>query len=319
MRRQKYPHVDEGTRCGLFGKTRDARCAHQRRATARALPAGLVLVRVAGVCRELPRLGTRQLHFLLLPREPRGAGRDYPMALLVGHGRLIRRRKRRVVTARAWLPLLRRLSLIGRLTASGAEQVWFSDSTYVRLRSGWSYRRPIRDLYSHKIVGAWPHAQRSVRGVRALAARTQPQRLVHPSDRGLQYAARDGGLLESRGVALGMTQCGDPYENAVAERVNGTPQDACGRGDTARLCSGRRTGGPGRTGPRRAAPVRQRRLSDPEPDPRAGRVAGAAREKLLVVGGHPRSNRTHRPSSKNKSGAYFRFPVKFNPDHQPGL
>ena len=86
MRRQKYPHVDEGTRCGLFGKTRDARCAHQHWVTARALPAGLVLVRVAGICRELPR-------------GPRGAGRDYPMALLAGHGRLIRRRKRRVVTA----------------------------------------------------------------------------------------------------------------------------------------------------------------------------------------------------------------------------
>ena len=86
MRRQKHPHVGEGTRCGLFGKTRNACCAHQHRVPARALPAGLVLVRVAGVCRELPR-------------GPRGAGRDYPMALLAGHGRLIRRRKRRVVTA----------------------------------------------------------------------------------------------------------------------------------------------------------------------------------------------------------------------------
>lgn len=38
----------------------------------------------------------------------------------------------------------------------------------------------------------------------ALAARTQPQRpLIHHSDRGLQYAAREYvGLLESHGVAL---------------------------------------------------------------------------------------------------------------------
>ena len=157
MRRQKHPHVGEGTRCGLFGKTRNACCAHQHRVPARALPAGLVLAWVAGVCRELP-YGPRQLHLLLLPREPRGAGRDYPMALLAGHGRLIRRRKRCVITARAWLPLLRCPSLIGRLTASGAEQVWVSDSTYVRLRSGWSYRRPIRDLYPHKVVGVWLHA-----------------------------------------------------------------------------------------------------------------------------------------------------------------
>lgn len=191
MRRQKHPHVGEGTRCGLFGKTRDARCAHQRRATARALPAGLVLPRVAGVCRELPH-GPRQLHFLLLLRGPCGAGRDYPMALLAGHGRLIRRRKRRVVTARAWLPLLRRPSLIGRLTASRAEQVWVSDSTYVRLRSGWSYRRPIRDPYSHKIVGVWPHADWSVRGT--LTAR-------HPGP-GRPYPAAAVGSSLGPGLAV---------------------------------------------------------------------------------------------------------------------
>ena len=41
----------------------------------------------------------------------------------------------------------------------------------------------------------------------ALTARTQPQHpLIHHSDRGLQYAAREYvGLLESHGVALSMT------------------------------------------------------------------------------------------------------------------
>ena len=49
----------------------------------------------------------------------------------------------------------------------------------------------------------------------------------------MQYAAREYvGLLESHGVALSMTQHGDPYENAVAERVNGILKDEFGLGNT---------------------------------------------------------------------------------------
>ena len=67
----------------------------------------------------------------------------------------------------------------------------------------------------------------------ALAARAQPQRPLIHSDRGLQYAAREYvGLLESHGVALSMTQRGDPYENAVAGRVNGILKDEFSLADT---------------------------------------------------------------------------------------
>lgn len=125
------------------------------------------------------------------------------------------------------------------MTVSRAEQVWVSDITYVRLLSGWSYLSLITDLYSHKIVGACLHPDLSVRGTlaalhQALAARTQPHRpLIHHSDRGLQDAAREYvGLLESHGAALSMTQNGDPYENAVAERVNGILKDEFGLGNT---------------------------------------------------------------------------------------
>ena len=240
--RRKYPHVGVGVLCGLFGKTRNAFYDYQRRATAQALLDGLVLALVADIRTDLPRLGTRKLQYLLLPRlgdyAPR-VGRDYLFTLLAGHGLLIRRRKRRVVTTHTCLPLFRRPNLIEHLSVHRAEQVWVSDITYVRLLSGWSYLSLITDLYSHKIVGACLHPDLSVRGTlaalqQALAARTQPQRpLIHHSDRGLQYAAREYvGLLESHGVALSMTLHGDPYENAVAERVNGILKDEFDLGST---------------------------------------------------------------------------------------
>ena len=247
MMRQKFPHAGVGTLCGLFGKTRNAYYDHQRRATAQALLDGLVLALVGELRADLPRLGTRKLHFLLTPLlgeyAPR-VGRDYLFGLLADHGLLIRRRQRRVVTTQTCLPLFRRPNLIEHLTVSAAEQVWVSDITYVRLLSGWSYLSLITDLYSHKIVGACLHPDLSVRGTltalhQALAGRTQPQRaLIHHSDRGLQYAAREYvGLLDAHGVALSMTQRGDPYENAVAECVNGILKHEFGLAETRPSCA----------------------------------------------------------------------------------
>jgi transposase InsO family protein len=46
--------------------------------------------------------------------------------------------------------------------------------------------------------------------------------LIHHSDRGAQYCCRDYvKLLKSNHIHINMTENGDPYENAVAERMNG--------------------------------------------------------------------------------------------------
>ena len=46
--------------------------------------------------------------------------------------------------------------------------------------------------------------------------------LIHHSDRGVQYCCQQYvQLLESFNIRISMTENGDPYENAIAERVNG--------------------------------------------------------------------------------------------------
>ena len=46
--------------------------------------------------------------------------------------------------------------------------------------------------------------------------------LIHHSDRGLQYCANEyQKLLSKNRIKPSMTQNSDPYENAVAERING--------------------------------------------------------------------------------------------------
>lgn len=46
--------------------------------------------------------------------------------------------------------------------------------------------------------------------------------LIHHSDRGLQYCGNDyQRLLKDKSITCSMTESYDPYQNAVAERING--------------------------------------------------------------------------------------------------
>jgi transposase InsO family protein len=47
-------------------------------------------------------------------------------------------------------------------------------------------------------------------------------KLIHHSDRGLQYCSNEyQQLLKDNGISPSMTEKYDPYENAIAERING--------------------------------------------------------------------------------------------------
>ncbi|KAA6306891.1 hypothetical protein EZS27_041444 [termite gut metagenome] len=58
----------------------------------------------------------------------------------------------------------------------------------------------------------------------AIEATPQNKRigLIHHSDRGAQYCCKEYvKLLKSNHIRISMTENGDPYENALAERMNG--------------------------------------------------------------------------------------------------
>ena len=57
---------------------------------------------------------------------------------------------------------------------------------------------------------------------KALTSLSNPDGLIHHSDRGIQYCCEPYvAVLQSHGIRISMTQSGSPYENAIAERVNG--------------------------------------------------------------------------------------------------
>lgn len=111
------------------------------------------------------------------------------------------------------------------LRVTGINQLWVADITFVRLRWNYIYLAVILDAYSRRVIG-WELSESLDAGlaVRALKMalrerQWEPGRLVHHSDRGIQYAAGDYvALLEEREILISMSRKGNPYDNAKAER-----------------------------------------------------------------------------------------------------
>lgn len=179
----------------------------------------------------MPTLGTRKLlHEIASQLEDHGIklGRDQLFDLLRFHGLLVRRRKRGVRTTDSCHWLKKYPNLVAGLDLTAPEQIWVSDITYVKTIEGYSYLSLITDAYSRKIVGHALYPSLESEGCiialsTALAGRSFRDRsLIHHSDRGVQYCCGAYvDMLRADGIAISMTQSGNPYENALAERMNG--------------------------------------------------------------------------------------------------
>ena len=93
------------------------------------------------------------------------------------------------------------------------------------------YLSLITDAYSKKIVGwcLWPDltSEGALNALKmAITNEGVKPKLTHHSDRGIQYCCHDYvNYLKGSKIEISMTENGDPYENAVAERVNGILKD----------------------------------------------------------------------------------------------
>jgi putative transposase len=226
-----YPGLTKEVLCRLFGKTRHALYDHLWRTEEVTVKEEIILQLVHAIRIKLPRVGARKLLFLLQPAllaHHLHIGRDALFELLAEHKMLVRHRKRKVITtdSRHWM---RKYSnLIKTLLIDRPEQVWVSDITYVRVKNEWGYLSLITDAYSRQIMGFAFRSDMLAQGCihaleMAIATRMYPkQRLIHHSDRGSQYCCTGYvDVLNQHNIAISMTENGDPYENALAERMNG--------------------------------------------------------------------------------------------------
>ena len=148
----------------------------------------------------------------------------------------VRKRKRRAKTTDSDHDLPLYPNLVKELIPLRPNQLWVSDITYMVIylnaQTGeydFCYLSLVTDYYTKEIIG-WCvgetlEAKFAIEALEMALGRLGGRRdvdLIHHSDRGVQYASYAyTDILRKHNIKISMTECGDPKDNAVAERVNG--------------------------------------------------------------------------------------------------
>ena len=152
------------------------------------------------------------------------------------HNLKVRKKKRRARTTNSDHDLPLYPNLVKELIPLRPNQVWVSDITYMVIylnaQTGeydFCYLSLVTDYYTKEIIG-WCvgetlEAKFAIEALNMALGRlggNPASGLIHHSDRGVQYASYAyTDILKENNIRISMTECGDPKENAVAERVNG--------------------------------------------------------------------------------------------------
>lgn len=177
------------------------------------------------------RMGGKKVYDKIKPDMEKArikCGRNKYFDILREENLLVKYRKRYVKTTQSHHRFYKYPNLIENMIIDKSEQVWASDITYIKTKEGFMYLFLITDVYSKQIMGyELSDNLKTINAIKALKKaikkRVYPERkLIHHSDRGFQYCnpayIKE---LEDKEIEISMTTKYDPYENAVAERVNG--------------------------------------------------------------------------------------------------
>jgi transposase InsO family protein len=179
----------------------------------------------------LPKTGTLKLYEAIKQKIIEAnikMGRDKVNDLLRSRGMLIKKTKRFHITTDSKHFFFKSPNLIKDLAITHSEQALGSDITYIKTDEGHAYLALVTDLYSRKIMGWSLENNMKVSMVKDALAMAYKncvfghKNIIHHSDRGIQYCCPDySQFAENKGFILSTTQQYDPYENAIAERING--------------------------------------------------------------------------------------------------
>jgi len=179
-----------------------------------------------------PRSGTRKLMVYLrsaLEQAHIKMGRDSLNTLLRQNNLLVKKTTRFHITTDSHHYFYKSPNLLKNTELTHSEQAIVCDITYLQTDAGHAYLATATDPYSKKIMGyAVADNMKVDLAKKALKMASKNMifshsTIIHHSDRGIQYCCPDySQYAEKLSFKLSTTQQYDPYENAVAERINET-------------------------------------------------------------------------------------------------
>lgn len=226
--------------CELLGVKKQAYYKRDLNALAdKAILEEIAVQYIKDIRRKDPGMGGSKIWYMYHNNCPgiKSLGRDHFLCLIDKYGLKVRQRVRKPRTTDSTHGLTTYPNLIKDFIPDGPNQLWVSDITYItvwddKYHSHYCYLSLILDAYTEEIVGWYVGRDLSAEyPLRALEMALQrlegipleERNLIHHSDRGCQYASqRYVGILNGNGIRISMTECGDPKDNAQAERINNT-------------------------------------------------------------------------------------------------
>jgi transposase InsO family protein len=223
--------------CASMGMSRQAHYKWLQNHKLRHQQEEIIEREVKKIRHQHPRMGGKKLHIKVMAEiVPLGfsIGRDRFFKLLSSKDLLVEPRRKKIT-----ITISRKMSrnyqnLIIEKQFSAPNQAWAVDITYLRLEYEFRYLALVKDLYSHKILGYDLSDSLTIDGsIRALKMALKevadPQGLIHHSDNGIQYEAKEYmALLEHYKIEISRAAKGCPWENGSMERTIGALKDEYG-------------------------------------------------------------------------------------------
>ncbi len=223
--------------CELFGVTKQAYYKKNEESCHRRIAEeSLAIEYVRDVRKKDPGIGGRKLYYMYKRDFANDChvGRDAFERVLSDYGLKLRNKKRkpRTTDSRHGLPTFPNLTK--DYLPSSPNELWVSDITYIPISHSmygvkFCYLSLVLDAYTEEIKGWFVGETLStIYPLKALEMALESldvfpvqHSLIHHSDRGSQYASREYvKALKEVGIAISMTESGNPKDNAQAERIN---------------------------------------------------------------------------------------------------
>ncbi|MGM9772949.1 MAG: IS3 family transposase [Segatella copri] len=224
--------------CGLLGVSTQAYYKHEDTQMRKMAEEAFVVEFIKGIRERDRGIGGGKLWHMYKKvfGEEHSVGYNRFYDIVEKYGLKVRKRRRRAKTTDSDHGLPTYPNLVKDMIPSLPNQLWVSDITYMVIsmdgeseENRFCYLSLVTDYYTKEIIG-WCvgetlEAKFTIEALNMALARLDRNLvydLIHHSDRGVQYASfAYTDILKARNIHISMTECGDPKDNAVAERVNG--------------------------------------------------------------------------------------------------